>query len=185
MNGDAEKTWQKLRSERGPDLGLFKTRYDWLRNPRNRAERKVVILEIRDWVNVLPITPQGKLVTVQQYRFGTGKVTTEFPAGLMEDGETSLQAAMRELREETGFTSNEWEYLGYVEPNPAFMGNVCHQWLAHNAVKTEKTELDEGEHIQVEEMNEGQLRQELKAGRLRNALTVLALHRLFDPWKTD
>lgn len=182
MGDTGKQPWERIRSETGPDLVLFQTRFDWLKNPRNGGEKKAVVLEIRDWVNVLAITPDEKLVVVQQYRFGTGKVTTEFPAGLMDPGETHKEAAMRELREETGYTSTEWKYLGYVEPNPAFISNVCHQWLARNVVKTHETELDDGEDILVSEMTKKELREELKEYRLRNALAVLALHRLFDPW---
>ncbi len=177
------ESWTLAGSEPGPDLVIFKARFDRLRNPRNGIEKKAVVLEIRDWVNVLPITPEGKIVTVQQYRFGTRSVTTEFPAGLVERNEPHREAAMRELREETGYTTRAWEYLGYVEPNPAFLGNVCHQWLARDVVKTHETDMDEGEDILVREMTQAELQWEVKAGRMRNAMTVLALHRLFNPWE--
>ncbi len=174
------KAWEVLKSEQGPDLILFQTRYDWVRNPRNAKSMKAVILESKDWVNVVAITPEKKILVVKQFRFGIKKTTTEIPAGLMEVGETSEQAAVRELKEETGYTTDNWKYLGWVEANPAFLNNICHQWLALDVVKTDQTELDEGEEIVVTELSLEEMYAEIKQGRMRNSLTLLALAKVFD-----
>ncbi len=180
MDTNAEKVWEVLKSEQGPDLILFQTRYDWVRNPRNAKSMKAVILESKDWVNVVAITPEKKILVVKQFRFGIKKTTTEIPAGLMEVGETSEQAAVRELKEETGYTTDNWKYLGWVEANPAFLNNICHQWLALDVVKTDQTELDEGEEIVVTELSLEEMYAEIKQGRMRNSLTLLALAKVFD-----
>jgi 8-oxo-dGTP pyrophosphatase MutT (NUDIX family) len=141
---------------------------------------KAVILECADWVNIVALTPEKKLVTVQQFRFGVGKNTVEIPAGIINAGETPEQAAIRELKEETGYTTKNWKYLGWVETNPAFLNNLCHHWLALDVVKTSAPELDEGEEISVAELALEEVHREIEQGRMRNALTVLALSRVFD-----
>lgn len=185
MDTNVEKPWEVLGSEPGPNLVLFQTRYDWVRNPRNAKSMKAVVLECADWVNVVAITPEKKLVIVQQYRFGVGKRTVEIPAGIMNTGETPEQAAIRELKEETGYTAKSWKYLGWVETNPAFLNNRCHHWLAIDVIKTSPMELDEGEEISVSELTLEEVRYEIEKGRMRNSLSLVALSRVFDLRNTE
>jgi ADP-ribose pyrophosphatase len=172
--------WEKIRTEAGPDLTLFTARFDWVRNPRNGHTVKATVLETPDWANIVALTPEKKIVVVRQYRFGNQRITTELPAGIVEPGETSQETAIRELKEETGYASNEWEYLGYVEPNPAFMNNRCHHWLAKNVIKQTELELDEGEDLTVSEMNLEDIQIEIQEDRLRNVLCFSALAYVFD-----
>jgi ADP-ribose pyrophosphatase len=177
---NAETDWQLLRSEPGPQLALFRTRYDWMKNPRNEQSLKAIVLETADWVNVVALTPEKKILVVRQYRFGIGKSTTEVPAGLIDAGETHQQAAARELMEETGYTARAWQYLGWVQPNPAFMSNVCHQWLALDVIPTHTLHLDDGEAITCAELTLDEVKAEIHAGEMRNSMSLLALARVFD-----
>jgi 8-oxo-dGTP pyrophosphatase MutT (NUDIX family) len=177
---DKKKNWRTISSKQGPDLNLFRTRFDKVINPRNSHILDVVILEAPDWVNVLALTPQNKIIVVCQHRFGISKETVEIPAGLVDKNETSHQAAIRELREETGYTTKEWKYLGYVEPNPAFMDNLCFTWLAQNVVKTHEPEFDKGENIVVSVLSETEVHKEIKEGRMRNSLALIALSHIYD-----
>jgi 8-oxo-dGTP pyrophosphatase MutT (NUDIX family) len=172
--------WQVVESEAGPDLKLFKVRFDWVENPRNGRRVKAVVLEAPDWVDVVALTPQGKIVVVCQHRLGVGHPTMEIPAGIIEPGETSEQAAKRELAEETGYTSTDWKYLGWVQTNPAFMSNRCHTWLARGVVQTGMPSLDEGEDIRIGEISSIEILDEIKAGRMRNVFALAALARVFD-----
>lgn len=172
--------WDLLRTEPGPDLIIFKTRFDLVRNPRNDHTMRVVVLEAADWVNVIALTPERKIVVVEQHRFGVGRTTLEIPAGLVEAGEAPLQAAKRELEEETGFTAHTWESLGCAEPNPAFLDNHCHFWLARDVTRTHATHLDRGEEIAVSELTLDEIKLEIEAGHMRNSLILLALARVFD-----
>ncbi|MHC4943700.1 MAG: NUDIX hydrolase [Planctomycetota bacterium] len=182
MSDDAPRPWKLLKQESGPDLNLFKVRYLWMENPRNRRQLKRLVLEGVDWVNVVALTRERKAVMVRQYRFGVGKVTTEIPGGTVEPGETSREAAERELREETGYTSRSWRYLGAVEPNPAFHDNLCHQWLAEDAEQSGTPRPDPGEDITVHTFSLEELKEEIASGRLKHSLALSALSRVFDLW---
>ena len=187
--GDAMKKfppeWELVRSERGPDLGLFHVRFDWMRNPRNAKLFRRLILETHDWVNVVARTQEGRIVVVRQYRFGTGHLTSEIPGGMVEPGEDHREAAVRELREESGFTSERWIYLGAVEPNPAIMNNRCHQWLAEEAVQSAPLSPDEGEDITVETLSIPEIREEIRQGFFCHSLAILALYRALDLWESE
>lgn len=180
MNATHQKPWECVKTERGPHLKLFQVRYDWLKNPRNDHAVQAVILEAPDWVNVVALTPRDRILVVYQYRFGTGSVTTEIPAGIIEASESSQAAAARELREETGYTTDDWEYLGYVEPNSAFLDNRCHHWLARDVEQTLEPRLDAGEHVLVADLSLEDLRQEIAEGRMRHSLAIAALSHVFD-----
>ena len=177
------KDWKKLKSEAGPDLLLFNVRYDYVKNPRNKKVMKRIVLQTRDWVNVVAITPRKEIILVRQFRFGSGAITTEIPAGLIDENESSLDAAIRELREETGYTTKSWKYLGYVEPNPAFLNNKCHHWLAVDVQKSTEPNLDDGEDIQIDCYSFDRLIQAIHSGEINHVLALSALSRIPSFWK--
>jgi ADP-ribose pyrophosphatase len=185
MNTKPENSWKVIHSEKGPDLGLFKTRFDQLRNPRNAHTVKAVILESADWVNIVAITPAKRILTVKQFRFGVAQTTIEIPAGIMDEGESPQQAAMRELKEETGYVSDNWKYLGWFQANPAFMNNICHSWLAQDVIKKFPLQLDEGEEITIAELSFDEIRKEIEQGHMRNSLSLVALSQVFDIRSVD
>ncbi len=174
--------WPYIRSEPGPRIPLFNVRLDWLENPRTREVLQRLVLETADWVNVVAVTAEGRVVIVRQFRFGIGKITTEIPGGIVDPGETSGEAARRELLEETGYTTEDWVYLGAVEANPAIQNNFCHHWLARGVMKSGEMELGEGEDITVMEMTLDEIKSEIHGGRLLHSLALSALGRVFNLW---
>ena len=178
--GGLPARWPRVASERGPDLLVCRARVDTVTNPRTGQDLRRTVLETPDWVNVVALTPERRLVLVRQYRFGSGDLTIEIPGGMVDPGEDSGAAAARELREEAGYTAERWTHLGAVQPNPAFHDNLCHHWLAEDARRTGSQELDEGEDIQVLELELTDVVDRIRTGEIRHALVLTALSKLFD-----
>ena len=174
------RLWPLVESRPGPDLLICRVRHDTLVNPRTDAQMVRTVLETPDWVNVVALTPERRIVVVRQYRFGPAAIRTEIPGGVIDRGEDHETAARRELREETGYLSERWTYLGAVEPNPAFHDNVCHHWLAEDAIRTTEQEQDPGEDIVVDTLGIDEMRDEIAEGRIQHALVITALSRVLD-----
>lgn len=174
-----QHNWLRLRSETGPHIKLFQVRYDWMRNPRNGAEERMVILEGRDSANVVALTPDNQVLLIRQYRFGIGADTLELPGGLMEAGEELQAGVARELAEETGHTGDVWEYLGKVPSNPVFMDSYIHHWVARNVVCSTSADLDDGEAVELVFLPLEKVLNMLLSGAFEHPHTVSALLRFF------
>jgi ADP-ribose diphosphatase len=133
-----------------------------------------------DWVGVVPVTADGKFVLVRQYRHGVDGPTLEVPGGLIDAGQKPAGAAVRELREETGYGGGRLVSLGASRANPAIQSNWYHMYLAEGVYPVGPTEFDAGEHCELVVLSEGQLRAEIKSGGITHALVLLALSRAFE-----
>jgi ADP-ribose pyrophosphatase len=174
------RAWRIVRSERGPELRIFNSRFDWVENPRNGKILKAVVLETPEWVNVVALTPRRRIVAVRQFRFGIRRQSLEVPAGLVEVGETPLQAARRELEEETGYKARKWKAISWSFANPAFLDNRAYHFLALDVHRVHPPRLDDGEDLECCELTLAEIRGAIRSGRMRNAMTLLALSKVFD-----
>jgi 8-oxo-dGTP pyrophosphatase MutT (NUDIX family) len=174
--------WRRLESEPGPDLMLFQVRYDTMQHPDSGDQLRRLVIESVDWVNMVAVTTNRELVMVRQYRFGVGYPTLETAGGMVDEGETSLQAAQRELLEETGYGGGNWQYLGAVEPNPAFHDHLCHHWLATDVELLAAPTPGRGEHIAVELMSPAEMTEAVQSGELKHVLALSALSRVYELW---
>jgi 8-oxo-dGTP pyrophosphatase MutT (NUDIX family) len=170
--------WRRLRSEPVGDFRIFTIRRDRIVSPRTGEELDFYVLDGADWVNVIPVTEEGNLVLIRQYRHGTEATTVEIPGGAMDPGDESpLAAARRELLEETGHAAVEWSDLGWVHPNPAIQSNRCWTFLARGSRRVAAPRLDPGEDIEIFEAAPDEVKAMLKDGRITHSLVVAAFAR--------
>jgi ADP-ribose pyrophosphatase len=169
------KPFELISSRHVLDSAIFRMREDKAQHPKTGAVAPYIVLETSDWVTVVPETPDGHVVMVKQWRHGSRTIELEFPAGLVDPGETPDLAGPRELQEETGFTSSSWETLGSMYPNPAFQQNRSHVLWARDVMPTSSQALDAGEDIDVVMLTRNELRDCFVSGALRNAISQVAL----------
>lgn len=175
--------WRKVRSQDGDNLNILSVRWTWMEHPISKKVLKRVVLDSADWINIVALTPGGESIMVKQYRFGTESCTVETPGGMVDPGETPLDAAKRELLEETGYTAQRWTSLGAVEPNPAIHPHLCHHFLARDAIRIQEPNPGEGEAIEVALYDQSQLREAIQDHSLRHTLALSALSRVFRLWE--
>ena len=174
--------WKVTRSEMLLDGRIFKVRKDVVVNPRTGQPHDMFVLEQPNWVNVIPLTPDERVVMVEQWRHGTRSVHLETPGGLMEDGETPEQCARRELLEETGYEAGEVVRLGTVHPNPAIQNNLQHYVLATNCRHVAAPALDSAEDIMVRLVPLSEVPDMIRTGKITHGIVIggfywLELHR--------
>lgn len=138
---------------------------------------------------MVPIGADERILVERQFRYAMNAIYVEIPAGKIDAGETSLQTARRELREETGYEARQWALLTQVHPAIGFTDEVMDIYLARDLVLHERS-MDVDEFLEIEWVTLGWLMDELRAGRLPDVKTQLAVHwldRLFSgqwPWPT-
>ena len=166
--------WSLLGSRLLSDHRIFEVHADRYRLEPEGRERDFVRLAAPDWVNVIPITADGQVVFVRQYRHGVRQVTLEVPGGMVDPGEDPAVAALRELREESGYTADAVESLGAVWPNPAIQGNRCHMFVARGAWLAGPPTPDPYERFEVVTRPLADAPRLIREGEIGHALVVTA-----------
>ncbi|MBK7894436.1 MAG: NUDIX hydrolase [Anaerolineaceae bacterium] len=169
--------WEKLDSEEIANYRIFKMRKDVRRSPRTGNEHSFFVLESPDWVNVVALTAENQVVLIHQFRHGTAEITLEIPGGMVDPHENDpAEAIRRELLEETGYAAEEIIHIGTVAPNPAFLNNRCHTYLALNARWQQEPQFDGAEDIAVELVPIAEIAGLIGNGRITHALVVAAFY---------
>jgi ADP-ribose pyrophosphatase len=168
--------WRKLGTVREYDFTLFKVSEHRVLNPRNQSEQLRAVIDAPDWVNVIGVDTEDRLILVRQFRAGVWSETLELCAGLIEAGEDPLAAGLRELEEESGHLAKAARVLGKFRPNPALQNNWCHIVLAEGCEKRHAGRPDEGEDLHVELHPAASLRDLVRHGRVDHALMIGAFY---------
>lgn len=174
--------WERIGSTPQGQYTVFQVRQDRSRSPRSGREHDFYVIESNDWVNIIPVTPDGELVFIKQYRHGIEAVTLEIPGGMVDDGETPAAAARREMHEETGYDAEEIVYLGGIAPNPAIQNNICHTYLALQARPDGPQRLEGTEDIDVVLVDPADVPALIVKGQVNHALVVVAFY-LYDQYQ--
>ncbi|WP_269478171.1 NUDIX domain-containing protein [Hominibacterium faecale] len=164
---------KKISSERIYEGAILNLRKDTVTAPKGKAYREIV--EHNGAVAIVPITNDGKLVMVKQFRYPTGKVILEIPAGKIDQGETDpLLTAKRELKEETGYTAQNLHYLGKLNPSVAYTEEVIHLYAA-TGLNPGETSFDDDEALDIVEYDFQEAYQMAASGKLVDAKTIAAI----------
>lgn len=170
------RPWQRIGREPLRDCRVFRVERVLARSPSTGAEHDFFCIDSPSWVNVIAVTQDERIVLVRQYRHGSQSMTLEIPGGLVDPGETPADAALRELREETGFAAPRAIAVGDVNPNPALFGNRLHTFLAPGAQRVGEVMNHGTEETAVELVAIEAIPELVRSGAIDHALVLAGLY---------
>ena len=185
-SGDKNLIWKEVSTEHIVQDEWIDFRRQAFRFPDGNVFEPYYTYSRRDYVVIVASDEDGKYICVKQFRQGIKEVTTEFPAGGIErkDGkqygahdsseEDALVAAKRELKEETGYISDEWRHLITIPSNATIADNLAHIYVARNCRKVSDQELDDMEFLNVEKYSADQIEKMISGGNFKQAVHVMA-----------
>lgn len=179
--------WTLEHSEPLADYEIFSVRRDRVRSPEDGSLHDFHVAESPAGVTVLAFTPEDELVLVRQFRHPLRAVSLETPSGIVDEGEDPSLAALRELREETGFEGSHPEILGTMVLNPSWQTSRVHVVRVRGARRTAEKELDAGEDTRVLCVSMGEALAKVRSGEIAAAVSLgaLAYHTCADDDRTD
>jgi len=174
--------WARISSEKLFETPYFILRSDAYRLPDGAVKDPYYVLERPDAAIIFPITEDGEVILVRQYRPPLERMELGLPAGLVEPGEKPENAARRELAEETGYSGGEWEPLGAIASSPSLKDNWAYLFLARGVEPSAPPDPDEHERVEVVGVPVGDLPGLIRSGEIVSssgvAAVMLALARL-------
>lgn len=186
MQDQEDLSWEEIKTEHIVQDEWIDFRRSAYRFPDGSVFEPFYSYSRRDYVVVVACDTDGNYLCVRQFRQGIRKVTTEFPAGGIErkDGreygvtgpqtEDALAAAKRELAEETGYESNEWEHLLTVPSNATIADNYAHLFTARNCRKVSGQSLDDTEFLKVKKFSTQEIEEMIATGEFPQAVHIAA-----------
>lgn len=170
------QAWKHLDSKYIHREKWFNLRSDRVLKGNGAEMEPYYVFEFSDWVNILPVTKDGKVVLVKQYRYALGVWSIEVPGGIMDPHETSpLDAAKRELLEETGYSCEHVEEVAIIATNPATQNNRLYCYLATGCELTHDQNFDEDEEIEVLLVTIDELKEMLRKQEIVQSLHVCSI----------
>jgi ADP-ribose pyrophosphatase len=170
---DAHLTETRVSSEPVFEGRLLQVRRDTVRLPDGGLATREYIVH-PGAVLAVPVLPDGRLVVERQYRYPLGRVFIEFPAGKLDPGESALVTAQRELREEAGYTADQWTWLGVIHPLLSYSTEAIELYVAEG-LEYVGAKLDDGEFLEIRLMSVEEMLAAVDRGEISDAKTVTAL----------
>ena len=175
------KHWKILESKYLFNDNWLTLRADVCEKPDGSIIQPYYVYEFTDWVTAVPVTKEGKILLIKQYRHALGEVSIEIPGGCVDKTDTDLKkACARELVEETGYTFEGYEYLCKTSANPSTNNNLMHIFLATGGEWTKPQQLDHGEDIEIMLLSVDEVKQLLRENKIIQSMHVTALMYAFD-----
>lgn len=182
---DKDLMWEEISTEHLAQDQWIDIRKSAYRYPDGRVFEPFYSYSRKDYVVIVASDTDGNYICVRQFRQGIREVTTEFPAGGVErdDGkeygttkasEETLEAAKRELMEETGYASDEWEHLLTIPSNATLSDNFATIYRAKNCRLVGEQKLDETEVLQISKYTAEEIEKMIQEGRFQQAVHVMA-----------
>jgi ADP-ribose pyrophosphatase len=170
------RTWDSIEDEVVGEFDVFSIRRQVMRSPRTGDLHEFHIIEVPCCVQVIPFTPDGRMILVDQFRQGVQRVSLEFPAGRVEPGEDPLSAAARELEEETGYRAARVELLGDFDADASIQSNEIKVIVAHDCCPDGERDQDDGEDVEVRIVDRAEVSTLIEDGHIRHAASISAWH---------
>lgn len=168
--------WKILSSEFLYNDLWFKVRKDVCETPQGKIIDPYYVYEFPTWVTALPVTEEGKIIMVRQYRHALGEVCIELPGGCVDETDkTFAEAIGRELLEETGYRFSGFDYLGKISANPSTNNNLMHMFLAKGGKKIQEQQLDGNEEIEIELFTIDEVKQMIRENKIVQAMHVTCI----------
>lgn len=155
---------------------VFRVMAEPFRCPRTGSENEFITLDCPDWVNIIAVTPEKKIVMIRQFRHGSRRVEWEVPGGCIDPSDADpVAAGIRELKEETGYVGKNARIIGSVSPNPALQNNTCYTVLIEDAVLSGEPNMEDTEDIAAILMKPSEVVSLIQSGKMRYALVMNAI----------
>ena len=179
MNKKCDMVWEMLESEYVYQCPWLSLRKDAVRTAKGVDIPDFYVLEYPIWVNVIAKTSEGFYIIERQYRHGIQQIVYELCAGICEQNEKPIEAAKRELLEETGFAGGNWSYIGRYAPNPSAMNNWSYTFLADGVTKQCAAAQEQTEDIQFFLLDERELLELMTTGKIVEGVMLAPLWQYF------